>query len=241
MTLAAKGRATHCTRIKYSADEKAKEKKNGLLTKAVVVDSTPCPICREPVGVLRPDKTTEKWSRLPCGHRFGSHCIKRWVNMTRSDFERPSCPICRGPASHSCGHPVLPVEATNLEGAAAGNGGCAEGEECGGGVYYQKVKMCSNNQEDKEDGDGLRHRDRIISTDCRLLLCEYCRTVSPHTRLRRVRRRRITLPYQFVKGCYRRVRYGRSTAWAMNQNDLYEMDPERQWQKWWDKQEPCGV
>lgn len=44
---------------------------------------------------------------LPCGHRFGSYCIKRYLSLTAD--EEPLCPICRHVAYHdACGHPVLP-------------------------------------------------------------------------------------------------------------------------------------
>jgi hypothetical protein len=65
-----------------------------------------CPICQEPVGQRTPEGKTEAWSELPCGHKFGSHCIKHWLGLRAED--RPCCPICRQNASHLCGHPVLP-------------------------------------------------------------------------------------------------------------------------------------
>jgi hypothetical protein len=65
-----------------------------------------CPICQEPVGQRSPEGKTESWSKLPCGHKFGSHCIKHWLGLVAED--RPCCPICRQNASHLCGHPVLP-------------------------------------------------------------------------------------------------------------------------------------
>ena len=74
-------------------------------------DATPpCPICQEPVGRPTPEGVVEGWSKLPCGHRFGSHCIKRWLGMAAA--EKPCCPVCRRSACHSCGHPVLPVIVT---------------------------------------------------------------------------------------------------------------------------------
>ncbi|KAK4110010.1 hypothetical protein N656DRAFT_715028 [Canariomyces notabilis] len=66
-----------------------------------------CPICLVPVGSLSPEGTVEGWSALPCGHRFGSYCIKQYLGMVAD--ERPSCPVCRLPAHHQCDHPVLPV------------------------------------------------------------------------------------------------------------------------------------
>ncbi|KAK0674091.1 hypothetical protein QBC41DRAFT_71282 [Cercophora samala] len=66
-----------------------------------------CPICSDPIGTENPEGTTETWSELPCGHRFGSHCIKHYLGVVADN--RPACPICRQAAYHSCGHPVLPV------------------------------------------------------------------------------------------------------------------------------------
>ncbi|KAK3325317.1 hypothetical protein B0H66DRAFT_599484 [Apodospora peruviana] len=66
-----------------------------------------CPICQEPIGTKNPEGITEGWSLLPCGHRFGSYCIKHYLNVVAHD--RPSCPVCRQIAYHKCGHPVLPA------------------------------------------------------------------------------------------------------------------------------------
>ncbi|KAK4179051.1 hypothetical protein QBC36DRAFT_180973 [Triangularia setosa] len=66
-----------------------------------------CPICTDPIGTENPEGTIEGWSELPCGHRFGSHCIKHYLGIVADD--RPACPICRQAAHHFCGHPVLPM------------------------------------------------------------------------------------------------------------------------------------
>lgn len=84
-------------------------KKDAVLDKLGVktqVEAT-CPICQEPIGSKNPEGITEGWSLLPCGHRFGSYCIKHYLNVVAED--RPSCPVCRQIAYHLCGHPVLPV------------------------------------------------------------------------------------------------------------------------------------
>ncbi|KAL2255898.1 hypothetical protein VTK26DRAFT_2511 [Humicola hyalothermophila] len=73
---------------------------------AVEVEAT-CPICQESVGERKPDGTVEGWSVLPCGHSFGSHCIKHYLGITAAG--RPLCPMCRKAVSHRCGHPTLPV------------------------------------------------------------------------------------------------------------------------------------
>ncbi|KAK2069620.1 hypothetical protein P8C59_004179 [Phyllachora maydis] len=65
-----------------------------------------CPICQETIGTRNPDGIVEHWSTLPCGHRFGSYCIKHYLRVAAED--RPSCPVCRQPVYHACGHPVLP-------------------------------------------------------------------------------------------------------------------------------------
>ncbi len=64
-----------------------------------------CTICQETIGATTPEGIVETWAALPCGHRFGSYCIKTWLGLT----EQPSCPICRREMAHSCGHPVLPT------------------------------------------------------------------------------------------------------------------------------------
>jgi HUS1 checkpoint protein len=73
----------------------------------IEVEGEPCPICQEPVGTCNADGITEGWSMLPCGHRFGSYCIKRYLAIAAD--ESPLCPMCRHVAYHdACGHPVLP-------------------------------------------------------------------------------------------------------------------------------------
>ncbi|KAL2118203.1 hypothetical protein VTJ04DRAFT_7863 [Mycothermus thermophilus] len=76
-------------------------------TVAVRIDDPNCLICQEPVGQTNPEGITETWSILPCGHIFGSYCIKRYLGVAADD--QPLCPICRSLAHHDiCGHPVLP-------------------------------------------------------------------------------------------------------------------------------------
>ncbi|KAK3997674.1 hypothetical protein QBC44DRAFT_364484 [Cladorrhinum sp. PSN332] len=92
--------------VSYSTKEKT-----GILEsekKVIEPETDPaCPICQEPVGQKTPEGTTETWSELPCGHRFGSSCIKRYLGIVAEDH--PQCPICRQRAYHSCNHPVLPI------------------------------------------------------------------------------------------------------------------------------------
>jgi HUS1 checkpoint protein len=73
----------------------------------VQIEDTTCLICQETVGARSPEGVTEVWSMLPCGHSFGSHCIKTYLGIAAD--EHPLCPICRHAAFHEpCGHPVLP-------------------------------------------------------------------------------------------------------------------------------------
>jgi hypothetical protein len=67
----------------------------------------PCAICHEPVGHLKPEGFRERWSVLPCGHQFGSVCIKQYLRIVADN--RPSCPTCRQIAYHACGHPAVPA------------------------------------------------------------------------------------------------------------------------------------
>ncbi|OIW30359.1 hypothetical protein CONLIGDRAFT_366200 [Coniochaeta ligniaria NRRL 30616] len=91
---------TKATAVKDTSP--AKEKQSNT---SVHADAS-CPICQEPVGQRTPEGKIESWSKLPCGHKFGSHCIKHWLGLVAED--RPCCPMCRQNASHLCGHPVLP-------------------------------------------------------------------------------------------------------------------------------------
>ncbi|KAL2152421.1 hypothetical protein VTH82DRAFT_5605 [Thermothelomyces myriococcoides] len=74
---------------------------------AVQIEDRICLICQEIVGTRTAEGIKEGFSMLPCGHRFGSYCIKRYLCLTAD--EEPLCPICRHAAYHdACGHPVLP-------------------------------------------------------------------------------------------------------------------------------------
>ncbi|KAI0011094.1 hypothetical protein F4779DRAFT_254585 [Xylariaceae sp. FL0662B] len=69
-----------------------------------------CPICHDPVGIANPEGVVESWTKLHCGHKFGTHCIQAWLeeSVARDQNTTPSCPICRVPAKHPCGHLVSP-------------------------------------------------------------------------------------------------------------------------------------
>lgn len=64
-----------------------------------------CAICQVDVGTKSPDGVREAWSITPCGHVFGSVCIKRYLAIT----EKPLCPVCRNDLFHVCSHPVVPA------------------------------------------------------------------------------------------------------------------------------------
>ncbi|KAI1772818.1 hypothetical protein F4818DRAFT_125638 [Hypoxylon cercidicola] len=69
-----------------------------------------CPICHDPVGLANPEGIVEAWTKLYCGHKFGTHCIQTWLqeSINRDQNASSSCPICRATAKHPCGHLVSP-------------------------------------------------------------------------------------------------------------------------------------
>ncbi|KAI2615896.1 hypothetical protein GGR54DRAFT_611447 [Hypoxylon sp. NC1633] len=69
-----------------------------------------CPICHDPVGIANPEGIVESWTKLYCGHKFGTHCIQTWLqeSINRDHYVSPSCPICRTTAKHPCGHLINP-------------------------------------------------------------------------------------------------------------------------------------
>lgn len=84
-------------------------KKNAVKMSVVLQPDTmtdpACPICQVEIGTKSPDGVRETWALTPCGHAFGSMCLKRYLAMT----VKPLCPICRQGVSHRCSHPVLPI------------------------------------------------------------------------------------------------------------------------------------
>ncbi|KAK1766145.1 hypothetical protein QBC33DRAFT_109605 [Phialemonium atrogriseum] len=209
----------------------------------------PCPICQEPVGRPTPEGVTEAWSRLPCGHRFGSVCIKRWLGLVAD--ERPACPVCRRTATHLCGHPAVPVVIVGGSGDAkpplrrggaraggkkknkgfdgGGRGGAAAVQEVGAGA-----------------GTGTGTGTGVKEVDVAETVCGYCRSSARVARRRRWGRRR-TWPFKLVLGCLYLIRHGR--RWRRPGESDYmppvvlvgmrERDPE--WEEWWKEQEPWGV
>lgn len=99
------------TRLKDPEKAFISEKEtSGATNGEVEVEDNPmCPICHEPVGIENLEGVIEKWSVLPCGHHFGSHCIKTYLRVVANERPGPCCPMCRQIAHHACGHPFLPV------------------------------------------------------------------------------------------------------------------------------------
>ena len=94
---------------RYWAKDTAVNKASSVDVQKPIADvhiDAACPICQEPVGQPTPEGKAESWSKLPCGHKFGSHCIKYWLGLRTED--KPCCPICRRNVAHLCGHPALP-------------------------------------------------------------------------------------------------------------------------------------
>lgn len=208
----------------------------------------PCPICQEPVGRPTPEGVTEAWSSLPCGHRFGSVCIKRWLGLVAD--ERPACPVCRRTATHMCGHPAVPVVIAGGSGGAVKQlrgGGARAGKKKnkgfdggrGGAAAVQEVGAAGA-------GTGTGTGTGVKEVDVAETVCGYCRSSARVARRRRWGRRR-TWPLKLVLGCLYLIRYGR--RWRRPGELDYmppvvlvgmrERDPE--WEEWWKEQEPWGV
>jgi len=231
MALGAKRKASQTTRLQSSKLEK--ERAGAAVVRA---DPSPCPICQEPVGQWTAEGIIEKWSQLPCGHRFGSHCIKMWLGMAvPGDYSRrPVCPVCRGPASHACGHPVLPTDAT------------LDDDVWGG--QQDAAAAAADDDDDNEPEDVVARRQ----TACELAqrtACGYCvgaRHVHAHTRWPTARRKRRLWPWRLVKGCWRLVLYAGPVAWRGRRHP-HEMtyvipwQPDEEWEEWWKAQDPTGV
>lgn len=64
-----------------------------------------CPICQVDIGTKSPEGVKEGYAVTPCGHVFGSLCIKKYLAIT----DKPQCPFCRTDLFHVCSHPILPV------------------------------------------------------------------------------------------------------------------------------------
>ncbi|KAB5575586.1 hypothetical protein GE09DRAFT_597306 [Coniochaeta sp. 2T2.1] len=194
----------------------------------VFIDAA-CPICQEPVGQRTPEGQTESWSKLPCGHKFGSHCIKHWLGMVAE--ERPCCPICRQNASYGCGHPVLPqlIKSKSKDNRAAAR------EETGGVVTTAEMR-------------GAIRRPPETFKDT---WCSFCRHA-----VNRGRKKKRLKPWRFVKGCWRLVLTGRMREQRQQAGGRLVPAPggypagtfaylpgyrQAEFQKWWREQEPRGA
>lgn len=181
----------------------------------VEIEAPACLICQVPVGSPSPEGTIERWSLLPCGHRFGSHCIKRYLGIVAD--ERPSCPICRLPAHHQCDHPVLPL------------------------VLDARDSKSETDMPAKERTLGIEKLQASLCGYCRTLEAKEKRSRKPSARwktpIRWMWRLRLTT-------CRRsRSRDGRDDdgIWRGPWVDKWPRERDPGWEKWWESQAPCGA
>lgn len=78
-----------------------------------------CLICTLPYSTTPPftalnDTTHESPIRLPCGHTFGQHCLRRWVDPTLSHGATRGCPLCRAPLPPLAAPEEAPQRASGL-------------------------------------------------------------------------------------------------------------------------------
>jgi hypothetical protein len=220
----------------YRSSEKYRQKRSNKSTNdwetidipAFQPDSS-CTICQEPVGQPTLEGIIESWSQLPCGHRFGSHCIKRWLGMTADD--QPCCPICRRNASHVCGHPVLPlvIEPSVTTGRMDDTDGRKRWS------WFEKRRSRGGSEHWETPDLHVQHT-----------YCGFCAVAPPaqvHTR--------EVMTVRLVKGCWYLMRHGRrrSTSGSVQPPETTttprlwigtrERDPS--FERWWDEQEPRGA
>lgn len=230
---------------------------NAATTTSSTAEPT-CPICQEEIGVRG---AAEGWSVLPCGHRFGALCIKRWLGTVC----RPMCPVCRTPAHHSCGHPVVPA----LEGAdhclsstapVAGGAADGKGERVASEPVYtirSALQLDSTDpvpappprhpaqhhhhhrhhldKHDSEHGDLQQREKMALPADPR---CHPCPLCSGRHRLarssagKRVLVSAVRVLKLLCRSSPRRNHRQRIARMEMELNVSYA--------KWWAQQEPCG-
>ncbi len=96
-----------------TADEEAEEtnEKQEYVQPEPEPEPEECPICHDAVGIRNPEGVLEGWVKLYCGHRFGSNCLKIWLqaSLDRGPYTLPSCPICRTVARAAPPSPVPPT------------------------------------------------------------------------------------------------------------------------------------
>lgn len=71
------------------------------------------PYSTPPLTVFN-DTTHESPIRLPCGHTFGQHCLRRWVDPTLSHGATRGCPLCRAPLPPLAAPVEAPQRASGL-------------------------------------------------------------------------------------------------------------------------------
>ncbi|KAK3370158.1 hypothetical protein B0H63DRAFT_486320 [Podospora didyma] len=189
-----------------------------------------CPICQELIGSRTPEGIVEGWSILPCGHRFGNHCIKRYLNIVADD--RPSCPVCRQVAYHICGHPVLPAQLKSDDGSA----GPKIVEASALLVQEMRFSNCAYCQKQKASS-GLRRARAPSKWRAAVGWLRYLR-FNPKRLLRRQRRSLPSvLPPTYDLTPQPRGLFDGHGPWV----DPFPRTRDPAWESWWHKQAPCGV
>lgn len=183
-----------------------------------------CPICQEPIGERKPEGIVESWSILPCGHSFGSYCIKHYLGIAAE--ERPLCPICRQSVHHQCGHPTLPVIVTS-SGPEPGRKPTSQPAQRDPGakevLLSLPCKYCQPKEGLPDDQSGSRW-------------------TIPFRPLRRLRR---------LTALFGRSRHRTSSSAQQIRNlisngegpwiDRFPRQRDLAWESWWKDQEPQGV
>jgi hypothetical protein len=207
-----------------------------------------CPICQEPVGHRTPEGKLESWSRLPCGHKFGSHCIKHWLGILTTG-ERPCCPICRRNAAYICGHPVLPEPVPTSPGATS-----TTTTSTTLNLMSAAAAPTAKGETSACPGTTAENNNFKPMLSLATQMCAFCRAGVEKDRQRR--NRRTSRPLRFVRGCWRLVRHGRiresrrermraAAAASASANTgggdgwtHWAAFRTAEWQKWWREQEP---
>jgi len=202
----------------------------------VHVDDT-CLICQEPIGTRNPEGIIEGLSELPCGHQFGSYCIKHYLKLVADD--RPSCPVCRQMTYHSCGHPALPILLKNNNHDANAERKLKPRDEVDRQLKSTECIYCkarktvlsktSNNKGKKYTKK--RHIPLAIMQEVFRLL---------KLRGRAARRRRIRAASQQLTTSEGEGANSNSdpAVWTGPYIDPFPRERDLEWEKWWDEQEP---
>lgn len=208
----------------YSSPPKEKKTK-GL---AVLIDVS-CPICQEPVSKPTPDGIVESWSVLPCGHKFGSHCIKHWLGLVAG--EKPCCPVCRKDACFSCGHPVLPVVMSKDQ--ARESDGC-RGVDWSEKLQKSRCDYCQPRYSLPCPGVKVPHRMGFKG------LARGCWRLLRTGRVRQAQRDRMRVAVGPDLEASRRRREDFRVMWVAHEG-LRDPGRDPGWERWWNNQEPRNV